>query len=120
MTGRGIQLEDRVERILEHMQQKGLIAMFRRNRHFGFADMCGRDFTVVKSVNGIELVRFFGVTRSPLRAMDSNTRHFFTFKKDKPRVPNFFFATANDEVIERKVLSLFTDPRYEPEPIATQ
>jgi len=95
-AARGIELESKVEEILQDMVDEGLISSFTKHQRFSFADRNGMDFTVRKG--GFE--KPFGVTIS--------ARQLPIHKGIHPEVPQFYFPVeTKTATIRKRVLGLF-------------
>lgn len=94
--------EENVEGILEKMRERGLIADFRRSRPNSKMDAEGKDFSVTKLVDGVEVVRHFGMTISMKSRNNARVKY--------PDVPQYTFPVGiNPSTIERRILELFLD-----------
>lgn len=92
--------EENVENILAKMLSHGLIADFKRSRPNSKMDAEGKDFEVVKLVDGALVVRHFGMTISMKSRNNARVRY--------PDVPQFTFPIGiNPSTIEKRVLELF-------------
>ncbi len=100
MSRHGRTLEDDVERLLEKMKARGDVSLFVRNSANSAADAEGKDFTVTKKVDGVDVVRHFGVTISTKSHNNAKVRY--------PDVPQFHFPIGtNPTTIEKRILELF-------------
>jgi hypothetical protein len=96
----GRELEFEVERILQKMQDEGLIVAFERFRPHSPEDREGCDFEATLRVGTDERSERFGVTISQRSWTASRLKH--------PDIPQFRFPPGtNESTIRKRILSLF-------------
>ncbi len=97
----GRDLEVKVKEYLQEMTYSGVIYSFIRHEPNSPEDKDGRDFTVVKQINGEIISRSFGVTISLHSWSQSKRLH--------PTHPQFCFPIGtNKETIVKRILELFS------------
>lgn len=96
----GRQQEKTILEILEKAKERGEFIQVEFHRPFSADDLNGKDFTVVKVINGKEVSKSFGVTISSRRRNYSRLKH--------PYTPQFLFPLATKpETIIKAINKLF-------------
>ena len=97
----GRNFEDKVERIMIQMCNRGNLSSVIHHPPNSFEDQNGKDFTVSKVINGEIVTKSFGLTFSMSRELRATKKH--------PDVPQKYIPLwASDKEIEDTILSLFS------------
>ena len=99
---RGREFEKTFSMLLEKMQKRDMIVLFKQHPPNSPEDRSGKDFTVWKMVNGKCIGHSFGITTSSNSLKRSRVRY--------PTVPQFHFPMeTRPETMQKRVLGLFED-----------
>lgn len=105
----GRRFESKVEQVLYRMQQQGRIVRFTYHQPHSQEDREGKDFTVVKVVNGQPIEQSFGISISQHRVHQSQEKH--------PNVPQLHLPLRmKDDQIATAILTLFHNESPAPTP----
>jgi hypothetical protein len=96
----GRQLEKDVSEILKKMIENGDITEFEYFKPNSHEDLNGKDFSVTHNINGVEEIRYFGVTISMRRWNKARSRYH-----DVPQL--CFPIGTKPETIKKRILELF-------------